>query len=345
MKSNIELDRRTVLGTVGSLAVAGSGLAFFSTDSEATAAVNITAGNPSTVKNDRGDVSRVTINPTFRVEWSGLDVAVGKVFYLVEAKVGNGDWMPIFRSTPWLTPGHQSIQGVSQSKPGTTGHLEFEDGLAAILNRSTADGDGQDDYGLPRALTVAGDGKFGKPDYDAIDYSQLGGVTKESYFGGNSIGGAPSAMIDAGEPLSNHFPGANSGAYGAAAGTSELDHEADGGTDATTVRLRYTFELLTVNTSMKNYVGDPLGTGWFENVRSSDVREDSMGNSVLVMNGEDGYPDISGGDYGAGSQDYDELQAARQHPGIMVEQAAFNVRVKNEGSKTGVTGQSNSDAQ
>lgn len=83
----------------GSAVVGGTGLAAMS-GSAAASRVSIGATNPGKVKNDRGDVSQVTIDPTFRVEWENLDVAVGKVFYVVEARVGDGDYWPVFRSTP-----------------------------------------------------------------------------------------------------------------------------------------------------------------------------------------------------------------------------------------------------
>lgn len=204
---------------------------------------------------------------------------------------------------------------------------------------------------LPRAITVADE--RGRPDYEAFfeDESKHG-----MYVGGNSIGNAPVEMMEAADgpddPLAlvNHFPGAASGVYGAAAGTDGLDNDDEDTTSATTVSLRYTFELLTVNRSMVNLVGDAVGENWFGNVERSDLQEDN-GNSVLVMNGEDGYGDLFGDDdgdgtaYGTASQDYGELRAlAGSHPGIMVEGASFDVKAVNEKADTGVTGSSNAGA-
>lgn len=347
------MNRRDILRTVGgagsAAAVGALGLGAF-TGSAAATQVDISAANPGVVQNDRGDVSKVTIDPTFRVEWEGFDQAVAKVFYVIEAKTGSGSFAPIFRSTPWLTG--STLQGVQASKAGTTGFLELVDPLSQVLNRSAKSREGnnyQPPRPLPRPLEVANE--QGRPDYENADFSSIGGVTAESFVGGNSVGSADTAesvLVDQeGLPLVNNFPGADSGYYGAAGDTSRLDNDADGTQSTTQVTLRYTFALKSANQSFVNFVGPTLGEGALAHVRQSDVESDSQGNSVLVMNGEDGYADITSGNaFPASTNDYDTLQYfADKHPAIITETATFNIRAKNEAADAGVTGSSNTGAQ
>jgi hypothetical protein len=147
-------------------------------------------------------VERLTANPAFRVEWEDFDTAVGKVFYLVEAKVGDRNYWPIFRSTPLHTPDHAELKGVVQSKPGTTGHLEFADPLGDVLARATeARSDPQrvgtkewENLPLPRPLTVVD--ASGRPDYRGFFEQHDTNTGYEGYVGGNSIGNAPERMLD-----------------------------------------------------------------------------------------------------------------------------------------------------
>ena len=342
MKSNIELDRRKVLGTVGGLAAAGSGLALFTGESAATASVGIKAGNPQKLKNDRGDLSRVTIDPTFRVEWENFDEAIGKVFYVIEAKLGKknqgGTYHPIFRSTPWLTG--DTLQGVDASDPGTSGHLEYVDPLSKILNRSTnaRNASNEDPRPLPRPVEVVNE--HGRPDYESADFGYAGGVTAESYVNGLSVGSADDAEQNLDLPLVNNFPGAESGYYGAAADTSAFDDDNEqAGPTKNFVTLRYTFAFYTVNQSLVNATGDSVGEGVLSDVRH--VREDNQGHSLLVMNGEDGYPSLPD----PASNKYPDLQAiAADHPAVLTTEDHFLVRVQNEKSDASVTGESNTGA-
>ncbi|KOX94773.1 twin-arginine translocation signal domain-containing protein [Haloarcula rubripromontorii] len=312
---SLSIDRRNalkMLGTAG-VAVAGTGLGSVAfSGNSAAATVDIGATNPSSVTNDRGDLSKVTIDPTFRVEWENLDTAVGKVFYVIEGRTrdnGNwSDWSPVFRSTPWLTPG--SLQGADASKPGTTGYLEFSDPLSAIMNRSSASrdndnpspgfgstGKAEDPRPLPRPIEVVNE--LGRPDYENADYSDINGVDASSYLAGNSMGGANSAYsnLDSGElsrteggaveygdsslddnggtlPLVNNFPGAESGYYGAAGDTSRFDVDEDGASDTDTVEIRYTFALQTLTESDIPYF---TGSDFDDNYSTVEtaIREDS----------------------------------------------------------------------
>lgn len=308
--------RDQLFGTAG-VAAAGTGLGSIAfSGNSAAASVDIGATNPGSITNDRGDLSKVTIDPTFRVDWSDLDTAVGKVFYVIEGRTrdnGNwSNWSPVFRSTPWLTPG--SLQGVDASKPGTSGHLEFTDPLSKIMNRSSANrdnnnpspgfgstGKAEDPRPLPRPIEVVNE--LGRPDYESADYSNINGVDASTYLAGNSMGGADSAYsnldngelsrtaggaIETGEssldnnrkqlPLVNNFPGAESGYYGAADDTSRFDVDEDGASDTDTVEIRYTFALQTLTESDVPYF---TGSNFDENYSSADdpveaaIREDS----------------------------------------------------------------------
>lgn len=382
---NLHIDRRTALRTLGTAGVVATGAGLGSyvlSERGAALTVDISATNPSSVANDRGDLSKVTIDPTFRVEWENFDTAIGKVFYVIEARVGSQtDWSPVFRSTPWLTPG--ALSGVDRAKPGTTGHLEFTDPIGNIMSQSSQDRNsvGEDPRALPRPIQIANE--LGRPDYSSASGYPSG---VDSYLGGESVGSADAAyetldngriakpegepaetgsssLTDSGGslPLVNNYPGAESGYYGAASGTDQFDTDQDDSSTTTTVELRYTFALQTINEkAVKNYESfiqnsyssyssvdeaaraDPH----LENVRPSDIKSDSNGNSILVMDGNDGYPSIT--DNGAGSpaaNNYDALQAvADQHPAVISTTAAFDVTVENEKAESGATGNSNPGA-
>ena len=341
------------LGTTGAIA-GGTGAGFFAlTGAGAAAAVNISATNPGQVSNDRGDLTKVTIDPTFRVEWENMDTAVAKVFYVIEGRTREdgtwNDWSPLFRSTPWLSPG--TLQGVSQSKPGTTGFLELSDPISAIMNRSSAarTAKSEDPRALPRPIEVVNE--LGRPDYEGTvafdDHPQS--VDATTYLRGDSVGTADNATIhldnwrlsrgagdpietgssslagspdgDADLPLVNNFPGAESGYYGATADTSQMDVDDDGTSDTDSVEIRYTFALQSLNEgSVEFFVAGDFSGDYGGDVETA-VRNDphlenvrpsdvNAGNSGLVMDGEDGYPSIT--DHGASSASanvYDAYQA------------------------------------
>jgi hypothetical protein len=66
--------------------------------SVAAGEVDIGATNPAKATNDRENLTRSTVDPTFRVEWDGFDTAVGKVLCLVEGKEqSESAYTPAFR--------------------------------------------------------------------------------------------------------------------------------------------------------------------------------------------------------------------------------------------------------
>ena len=292
-------------------------------------------------------------------------------------------WWPLFRSTPWLTPNLGTLSGVDDSEPGTTGSLEFSNRLSSVMNQSSIDRGAvdEDPRNLPRPIQVVNE--LGRPDYDNPG---SGGypTSKDAYLSGTSVGSADDAYRDLdngrralaqGEaaefgnsslqpdnggnlPLVNNYPGAESGYYGAASGTDQFDVGKDDTSESTMVELRYTFALYTINEgNLESFTENDLN-GYndideavrqdphLDNVRRSDIESDGQGNSVLVMDGEDGYPSIT--DEGAGSaadNDYDALQAiADDHPAVISTTSEFMVDVENEAADSGASGDSNTGA-
>lgn len=336
------LDRRNFLKVGGAVGLAGviggAGLGTFSGSARAIA-TNIST-NPVSVSNDRGDLSELTINPRFRVEWENLDDAVGKVFYLIEAKTpGMSEYQPIFRATPWL--------GVSQL--GTTGSY--------TVQRMTAEG--------LRRLVVADED--GQPDYASWDWSNYGSSSLSQYLDGTSLGSASNYQSDGSAPVGNmmapqnNFPSVDAGYYGAAMDTSAFDNPDDNGgegsTKTTTVQLRYTIELQRPNFSQLEYRYTDNGNSlpsdygnmtdaekkqfWADTYSALTTSDIDAGNSKIVMNGEDGYHTFAS----PSGIPYDTLQANPGHVGVIVETASFEADVTNEGSVSGASGSTNGAAQ
>ncbi|QSG05303.1 hypothetical protein HSR121_0955 [Halapricum desulfuricans] len=336
-------------GGIGAIAASGTGLALIS-NSAAAATVSISATNPATIANDRGDVSEVTADPQFSVTWENLDDAVGKVFFLVEGKVGGGNWSPIFRATPWLTESRNN--SYVREEPGTTGQYTVKQPLSVAYSQDERFSDGSEPNYSMSPLVVADE--QGRPDYSSIDFTSIDGVDLNSFLNGTSIGSAadyPGAHQDGGHQ--NNYWDIDAGYYGAADGTSALDNPNDGGSNkATDVKLRYTFELQRPNLSQLKY--HPAIGGSYDGsttseqiaeaaeaidwIEESDIDE---GNSKIVMNGEDGNTNFSN----PSGIPYDNLQANDgNHVGILENTATFTVTAKNEASDSGVTGSSNTNA-
>lgn len=344
------MERRSFLkraGIVGATASAlgGAGFATLS-GSAAASSVSISASAPSTVVNDRGDLSEVTVDPQFSVQWEDLDDAVAKVFYVIEAKVGDGDFWPIFRATPWL-PASEEINSYVTMKPGTTGEYTLKQPHSVVLNQDSrfSDGEGPDISASP--LIVAD--SQGRPVYSDLNFP--GGVDIKSFLAGDSIGGAsdyPGAHEDGG--LQNNYHDIDAGYYGAASDTAPFDNGADGTTSKTNVTLRYTFELrrpdigwaesrtgLSRNDDesddeYKQRLADEL-----DGIHPSDI---ASGNSPIVMSNEDGNsnPDDTRLTY-AEMRNY-----ADGHVGLMTDTASFGVSVRNEGASSSASGDSNTGA-
>jgi hypothetical protein len=338
-----ELLKRT--GSIGAIAAVGGAGVVSLSGGAAASTINITASNPGQVKNDRGDVSEVTANPDFTLTWENLDDAVGKVFYLVEAKVGDGGtWQPIFRATPWI--GESVNNGHLRQEPGTTGQYRIKTNLAAALNLDPRfdDGSGPDSSASP--LVVADE--QGKPDYSSLSFPS--GVDLASFLDGTSIGSAsdyPGENQEGGHQ--NNYPDIDAGYYGAAADTSVLDNETDGSSAGTNVYLRYTFELQRPNLSQLSFLVDFSGLSTdaekkqkaAEELDWLEVSDIDAGNSKIVMNGEDGNTNFAN----PSGIPYANLRNnASNHVGILVTNAKFTVTAVNEGSDSGVTGSSGTGA-
>lgn len=345
------MERRKLLKSIGGIgaatAIGGTGI-FAMSGGAMASQVSITAGNPGTVSNDRGDISEVTANPQFSVTWKNLDDAVAKVFFLVEARVDGGNFLPIFRSTPWLPGSSTTNNSYVKMSSGTTGEYTLKHPLAKVFSQDPrfSDENGTDETANP--LVVADED--GAPDYSSADWSNYGPGDETSYMNGVSMGSATQAenflVGDEGLVLQNNYPDINSGYYGAASDTTPLDNDADGTKDATQVVLRYTFELQRPN---RTWAESRSGLGGsatkeelaaeIDGIEASDIDD---GNSAIVMNGEDGnanFSDPTGIPYGS-------LRAnADSHVGILSTTAGFKVTAKNEGSDSGVTGNSNTGAE
>ncbi|MFC4551691.1 MULTISPECIES: hypothetical protein [Halorussus] len=87
MKPNTELDRRKVLGTVGGLAIAGSGLAALSGSATATVKTGLNTSNTNLLTNDDGSVRKVLLDASGDYAWDGLDSPATSATVAVKAKV------------------------------------------------------------------------------------------------------------------------------------------------------------------------------------------------------------------------------------------------------------------
>lgn len=86
MKPNVELGRRKVLGTVGGLALAGSGLAAFTGSAAAQVNTSFTANNAGTVTTPDGSVRKVMVDTSGTISWKGFDNAAENATVTLEAK-------------------------------------------------------------------------------------------------------------------------------------------------------------------------------------------------------------------------------------------------------------------
>lgn len=333
-----------LVGGIGAATVAGGAGVVSMTGGAAASTVSISATGPSTVSNDRGNVSKVTVDPAFNVNWSGLDDAVGKVFWLLEAKVAGGDWQPIYRATPWLSAEDIGTSGTFSRPNSNNGGL----GPLVIADEQ------------------------GRPDYDGWNWGSYGDADLSSFLSGTSLGSAEnyvngSEPVGSGPTPQNNFPDQNAGYYGAASDTAPFDNNNDdagnGSSETTTVQLRYTIELQRPNLSQLKYrvdydqIEDVADEEEFSNLADSEQKSIAVeqidgleesdideGNSRLVMEGEDGYQSFDSYSDGAGIP-YNVLQNNTDHVGIIVETAQFGVSAQNLGSDSGVTGDSNTAAE
>ncbi|MDG5779001.1 hypothetical protein QA599_21430 [Haloarculaceae archaeon H-GB1-1] len=345
------MKRRNFLKTVGggtaASLTAGAGL-LASSGSAAASTVSISAENPATVSNDRGDISQVSADPQFEVQWKNLDDAVAKVFYLIEASVDGGPFVPLFRGTPWL-PADVENNSYVKAKSGTTGVYKLKHPHSTVLNQDSrfSDGSGPDESANP--LVIA-DGD-GKPAYSTATWSNYGPGDYSSYYEtGNSMGTASEAesflVDDEGLVLQNNYPDINAGYYGAASDTTPFDNDADGTETSTDVTLRYSFELLRPNRSWAESRSG-LGGGATKEELAAEIpgieASDIVDNhSEIVMNGEDGQAQFANPD----SVSYAEMRSNYDsHVGLILTTASFQVTANNEPADSGVTGQSNANSE
>lgn len=294
------MQRRNLLKTVAGIGTASAlgfgGLSAFSQRGAAQVTTNFQA-NEVTLTNDTGDLSELFITPTFRIEWTGFDAAVGKLRVLVEARARGadgdaGEWSPVFRATPWINANTSGT--VSESKPGTEGFYDT----------------GSDGWG-PIVLF----NEFGKPDYSSVPSS-------DDYLSGTSLGQVDE---DGDGEISDDLEGAVNGYYGATGVSDAFDNDDDGSAKRTRVDVRYTVSLHA-----------PSGSSSFDGFGLDS--EDRTEYSPLVMYDEGNF------DAPANAIPYDELQAHRNHPAVVVSQTSFVVTTENEPASAGAEGDTNAGA-
>jgi len=255
------MNRRTYMKAIGAAGTAAGlgGLSVLESGG-AFAQISRIDANDVTVSNDRGELHKVTIDPTFKLDWSGFDDVVAKIMMVVEGRYGKtSSYTPIFRMTPWLDPGGNSGSGLNSSGPGTSGHFYVNSPLSQIIagdSRYTTD-----PYSsplprpVPRPLEVVNEA--GRPDYESVSDSTYPGGSESGYLGGGNMGSASAAetsLVDgAGLPLVNNFPTVDAGYYGAAEAAADANPASDGSSADTAVVLRYTYGFIRANLSYMKY--------------------------------------------------------------------------------------------
>lgn len=134
MKSNIDLDRRKVLGTVGGLALAGSGMAAFT--GSAAADGDATLSDASTLKgsNDDGEVQYVAFGGKLTYAWDGLDTEAEYGGYRLRTRVYSkeafGGWSG-WQNFGWTNGelgGNWGGDNDHTAETGTKGYFTFKYG-------------------------------------------------------------------------------------------------------------------------------------------------------------------------------------------------------------------------
>ncbi len=324
-----------IAGGVASAAAAG-GIGLIESSGAAMAASGIQSHAVS-VKNDRGEVHKITIDPQFTVTWKGFDDVVAKVLVVIEARAdytNNGNWSrwtPIFRMTPWLHP-KGSTGALDSSGPGTSGHYH----LSRPLSKQK---------GNVGPLEVMN--KEGRPDYASVPDDKYPAGSEAKYLNGSSMGHASAAetqLVEGqGLPLVNNYPNIDAGYYGAAGNANDFDHADNGHTSAGRVQLRYTFALLRPNLSYMESMY-PHETGDSYDSKSDKEKIDLLagetdaiepgdvdaGNSAVVMTDQT-------------SKNYYKLQNGG-FEGVTVDTTKFKVSVENLPASASDSGSSNPSA-
>jgi hypothetical protein len=125
-------------GAATALGAAGVSSALLTGSAAASSEVSFTS-KPVSVTNQDGDLSRLTLDPEFTLEWSGFDDSVSSIYMLIEARAAGGNFSPIYEERLDLLPGSQPFSGA----PGMTGELSIddEDALSGVLSAREMDPD------------------------------------------------------------------------------------------------------------------------------------------------------------------------------------------------------------
>lgn len=166
MKPNTEIGRRKVLGTIGGLAVAGSGLAALS---GGAAASDTTLEGPDetvTATTDDGSIMYVAYGGRLRFEWDGLDTEATHGEYVVQSRVRDhgGEF------TDWRFHGKGSGPlGDDADADGHDGDGVFEEGEGNSANSWGGDNESNSGPGTDGYFQFKYGSAYGQRDY-AIAY-------------------------------------------------------------------------------------------------------------------------------------------------------------------------------
>ena len=214
-----------VIGTVGATTLTGSAAALNT---------SFNASSPNVIRNDRGEVTEVSVDPRVYTRWENLDEEPGKLRFILEAGIdGVQPFAPVYRETPFLNSGSESY-GTTDRYPGS-GRVPLATKNSDFYNiNSNGDFVSPDDGSqqVPPKIVLFKDG-LSTYRNEAADYPDAGGGTGEQHFTGASLGD------DAGDYAN--------GNYGVLGNTDAFDVDEDGSTGNQTVRLRLYSVLLKDN--------------------------------------------------------------------------------------------------
>lgn len=221
MKSNLELDRRKVLGTVGGLAMAGSGLAALTGSVTAGGDASISDANLQAITTDDGEIQYVAYGGRLRYEWDGLDTEATHGMYILETRVHDG--------SSWSNWRHIGSDSGPLGENTDDGNNKFEQGEENTSATWGGTNDSNSGPGTDGFFQFKYGSAFNNPDY-ALAYTDAVANDPEAY-GPEGLRLLPSDK-----------------AYNLAM----FEAEEDGGTQRTVVEFRYTCRV---------YDGDPNDGG------------------------------------------------------------------------------------
>lgn len=166
MKPNANIGRRKVLGTIGGLAVAGSGLAALS-GSAAAGDANLEGPDETiTATTDDGEIKYVAYGGRLRFTWDGLDTEATHGEYIVESRVR--DYGGEFSNWRFHGKGSGPL-GDDGDAEGHDGDGHFEEGEGNTAGSWGGDNDSNTGPGTDGYFQFKFGSPYGQKDY-AIGY-------------------------------------------------------------------------------------------------------------------------------------------------------------------------------